>query len=594
MKTVAFYSYKGGVGRTLALSYTAKYLAECNFTVCILDLDLEAPGVIYKFEEDPKHQCLGVLDYVHTYINDKAPKSISAYFHTYEIPNSKGYIQLMNAGKDMDLSYWLKLATIDFNNLFFGDDDEGFELFQCLRDQIEEQLKPDFLFIDSRSGITALSKMCSLALADTTIILCANNTENRYGSKLMYDLISASDFNVKHGKTEVFCALTRIPLTDDNTQKNEMVQKLINAIGDPNLQLSSITVIHSDSRIENDEQVILRKNSEPENEHIFGSYYELITKIVPPHILEAKRKAVISNPNYSDFKVDISEDIADMLDSLRGKQSRQEFINETMKIEANSSEHLLKLAICQRFNNSKFEALVSLCHAISLGFTDDSLKAKAFRLRGMMFLYDFNNYVDALNDYMIAYEIDDSQSELLYYDIFLSYYFMDDSEKALFYLNKYMNSDECHINPSSLFYRGNLFDDLGNKEMAMTDYNKAIELEPDYAKAYNNRGNIYYYLENKEMAMADYNKVIELDPNAAKAYNNRAILFKGLGNKEMAMADYNKAIEFDPDNAKAYNNRAILFNELGNKEMAMADYNKAIELDPDLASSNQENSTSST
>ncbi|MBK7057003.1 MAG: AAA family ATPase [Leptospiraceae bacterium] len=43
MKTVTFYSYKGGVGRTLALANIAMRLSEFGKKVCILDFDLEAP-----------------------------------------------------------------------------------------------------------------------------------------------------------------------------------------------------------------------------------------------------------------------------------------------------------------------------------------------------------------------------------------------------------------------------------------------------------------------------------------------------------------------------------------------------------------------
>jgi hypothetical protein len=48
MHTVAFYSYKGGVGRTLLLANTARFLALAGKKVVALDLDLEAPGLHYK------------------------------------------------------------------------------------------------------------------------------------------------------------------------------------------------------------------------------------------------------------------------------------------------------------------------------------------------------------------------------------------------------------------------------------------------------------------------------------------------------------------------------------------------------------------
>src|ERR1039457_1976434 len=48
METVAFYSYKGGVGRTLLVANTAQFLAMSGRRVVALDLDLEAPGLHQK------------------------------------------------------------------------------------------------------------------------------------------------------------------------------------------------------------------------------------------------------------------------------------------------------------------------------------------------------------------------------------------------------------------------------------------------------------------------------------------------------------------------------------------------------------------
>ena len=80
MKTIAFYSYKGGVGRTLALSNIARRLADFGKKVIMLDLDLEAPGLHTKFSNfqwDRKVES-GIVDYIYEYaINHKIPAKIS-------------------------------------------------------------------------------------------------------------------------------------------------------------------------------------------------------------------------------------------------------------------------------------------------------------------------------------------------------------------------------------------------------------------------------------------------------------------------------------------------------------------------------------
>jgi tetratricopeptide (TPR) repeat protein len=131
--------------------------------------------------------------------------------------------------------------------------------------------------------------------------------------------------------------------------------------------------------------------------------------------------------------------------------------------------------------------------------------------------------------------------------------------------------------------RGNVYSDQEDLEAAIADYNRAIELNPDYALAYNNRGIAYSDQEDLEAAIADYSRAIELNPDYALAYNNRGIAYSDQEDLEAAIADYNQAIELDPDYAWAYNNRGIAYRDQEDLEAAIADYNRAIELDPDYA-----------
>ena len=55
---------------------------------------------------------------------------------------------------------------------------------------------------------------------------------------------------------------------------------------------------------------------------------------------------------------------------------------------------------------------------------------------------------------------------------------------------------------------------------AIQDYNKAIELNPDYAKAYVNRGLAKANLQDYRGAIQDFTKAIELDPDLDKTYHN--------------------------------------------------------------------------
>ena len=67
--------------------------------------------------------------------------------------------------------------------------------------------------------------------------------------------------------------------------------------------------------------------------------------------------------------------------------------------------------------------------------------------------------------------------------------------------------------------RGHSQAELGNYQIAIEDYTKAIKLDPNYTEAYNNRGYSQDELGNHPAAIEDYTKAIKLDPNDAAAYN---------------------------------------------------------------------------
>ena len=123
----------------------------------------------------------------------------------------------------------------------------------------------------------------------------------------------------------------------------------------------------------------------------------------------------------------------------------------------------------------------------------------------------------------------------------------------------------------------------GQYKQALSDFNKALEINPNYAGAYYNRGLVNVILEQKEQAISDFSKAIEINPNDAEAYYNRGNVFGDMGNLDKAMSDYNKAIELSPENVTAYFNRGMTYWRQDNYEKAISDLNKAIEINPDDA-----------
>jgi tetratricopeptide (TPR) repeat protein/WD40 repeat protein len=94
---------------------------------------------------------------------------------------------------------------------------------------------------------------------------------------------------------------------------------------------------------------------------------------------------------------------------------------------------------------------------------------------------------------------------------------------------------------------------LGKYEAAIENYNIALDLVPpqDSAPILNNRAAAYREMGNPRAAMADLDKAIELAPNFGRAYYNRANVFRWLGDNESAERDYRKALELEPSGQTA-------------------------------------------
>ncbi len=151
------------------------------------------------------------------------------------------------------------------------------------------------------------------------------------------------------------------------------------------------------------------------------------------------------------------------------------------------------------------------------------------------------------------------------------------------------------LSATDWFEKGVKFYGPGNFKEALNAYNKAIQLNPQYAEAYIGRGAAYADLGNNQQAINDFSKAIELKPRSAEAYYNRGATYYRLvvfgsgaddksGNLQRAINDLSKTIELNPQYAGAYIMRGIAYDKLGNYQQAVNDFTKTTQLDPQNAS----------
>ena len=112
---------------------------------------------------------------------------------------------------------------------------------------------------------------------------------------------------------------------------------------------------------------------------------------------------------------------------------------------------------------------------------------------------------------------------------------------------------------------------LGNFDQAIVDFTKAIDINPNLAKAYDNRGVAYAQEGSLPRAIADFTMAIANNLKDAAAYNNRGHAYAEQGNLSQAIFDYTKAIEINAFYVKAYNNRGTAYYRLKEYDKAWAD-----------------------
>jgi len=118
-----------------------------------------------------------------------------------------------------------------------------------------------------------------------------------------------------------------------------------------------------------------------------------------------------------------------------------------------------------------------------------------------------------------------------------------------------------------------------------TDGPRASQVATEQADYYVNRGNAFADKKDYGRAIADYNKAIELDPQNAYAYNGRADTLREAGKPAQGLPDAERALQLDSNNAEFWDTRAQIFAALGRRQEAIADYRRALALDPHMTGS---------
>jgi len=144
---VSFYSFKGGTGRSTCLSNVAFELAKRGETVGCMDFDLSAPGLhmIYDIGPNRRARTKSIHDYLGG--NKKTQRELSDYV-----------LDVQKSYRDTDFEGKLLLMPGDINPQVAAemadDSQREFANIQDLVRDFETEYNLDYVFLDSRSGIS--------------------------------------------------------------------------------------------------------------------------------------------------------------------------------------------------------------------------------------------------------------------------------------------------------------------------------------------------------------------------------------------------------------------------------------------------------
>lgn len=176
MSIITFYSYKGGVGRSMALANIAFQLSKGGSRVLMIDWDLEAPGLERYFTGFIKSdEGLGLLPMLLEVRNGKSP-NYRDYLWTIDIATEKP-IYLLQSGRATDPDYSRNLESLDWNS-FFSTNGGGVFL-ELFREQISRDF--DIVLIDSRTGLSDSSGICTIFMPDIVVPMFTANYQSLSG-----------------------------------------------------------------------------------------------------------------------------------------------------------------------------------------------------------------------------------------------------------------------------------------------------------------------------------------------------------------------------------------------------------------------------
>lgn len=309
MKTLTFYSYKGGQGRTTAVANIGSCLYRLGYNVVLLDLDMESPGLSAKFDRcvfrDPEiKKNGGVLDYLLDSYGRMLPlESIERYsleIHKNNLNGKESCIRLIPTGYvDKKNNYFNALVSTGWKYLSRLSESGPNKLvfFKGLQNAIERLTpKPDYLLIDLSAGNTAFGRISLAALAETVFFFFGPDQENIDGMRYVLEALEEiPSIRMRLGLSQeseaplnLIPALCRIPPFLHQKELSKIRRDAHKRLY-KNAKGRKIIPIHSDADLEKEWKLRIPYEGDIPNYQLTRDYFNLLVAAWP-HIKQSRAK----------------------------------------------------------------------------------------------------------------------------------------------------------------------------------------------------------------------------------------------------------------------------------------------------------------
>jgi tetratricopeptide (TPR) repeat protein len=139
------------------------------------------------------------------------------------------------------------------------------------------------------------------------------------------------------------------------------------------------------------------------------------------------------------------------------------------------------------------------------------------------------------------------------------------------------NNSEAHIN------LGTALIEKGKMDEAIVQFQETLKINPNYAEAHFNLGSAFQQTGRMDEAITHYREALKIKPDYEKAHNNLGYALRQTGRLDEAIIQFQSALEINREDEQAHNNLGTAFQQQGRMDEAITQYRQALELKPAFA-----------